>query len=672
MHNAILKFMLTASLAALLATGCTPGPGPQTTPGPAAPAPESKAETPPAPEPAARKALAEGSGSWSAPAPAAPRTPLAALRANFAKNPAARDADKTLLDIAKHQLARGELDSAAQSLEQLQEKFPLSPLYPESVFYRGLALQASGRHDEAWISLRSSLSRETSPERRALLEASLGDVYEARGEPYPALLSYARALRSDRKIFGKKILIERIEALAGEIEFHKLRSAAGRFAGTPAGMYLQAALAARERQEKPDKAARKDAPPQSEADKASAPSPVIGRVGIMLPLSGATGAAGGRVYEGIQLALRHSLAKYPHLRIQLAIRDTKSTAHSAGDAAEVAAELIEKEKALALIGPLLTQAAEGAAQVANRLKTPILTPFAVRMRMNPDFPWVFRNSITNRLQAQGLAAYAIQHLGVRRFAVLYPAERDGIELTDAFTRAVENLGGEVVKIISFPDNATDFRPQMLALGGMDDRQLNRRRRSLGLKRTDPHPINLDFEALFVPVRHEEAVLIAPQVLFYNMRAVRLLGGSGWNNPRLLEHGERYVEGAVFVDGFFPSSEEPTVARFVREYRTIFGNTPDIFSALGYDAAQIIFAAFARGAKTREDVRRHLASLRGFEGVMGLTDMGADGDALRQLFVLSVEKKKIRHLQMVMPHRTFAGGAPVGENARFSPAPPPTQ
>ena len=70
MHNAILKFMLTASLTALLVTGCQPGPGPQTTPGPAvrAPAPEAKVETPPAPEPASRKALAEGSGSWSAPA----------------------------------------------------------------------------------------------------------------------------------------------------------------------------------------------------------------------------------------------------------------------------------------------------------------------------------------------------------------------------------------------------------------------------------------------------------------------------------------------------------------------------------------------------------------------------------------------------------------------------
>ena len=416
---------------------------------------------------------------------------------------------------------------------------------------------------------------------------------------------------------------------------------------------------------------RAQTPPRSRADEPAPAAVHAGRVGVMLPLSGALGAAGGRVHQGIQLALRHSLAKYPGLRIQLAIRDTKSAAQSAGDAAEVAAELIEKEGAIALIGPLITEAAGGAARVANRLKTPMLTPFALRMRMNPDFPWVFRNSLTNRLQAQGVAAYAIQHLGMRRFAVLYPAERDGIELTDAFTQAVENLGGEVVKIVSFPENATDFREQMLALGGMDDRRLNRRRRSLGLKRTDPHPINLNFEALFAPVRHEEAVLIAPQVLFYNMRAVRLLGGSGWNDPRLLEHGERYVEGAVFVDGFFPGSAEPAVARFVSEFKKIFGRTPDIFSALGYDAARIIFSALAGGAKTREDVRRYLAALRGFEGVTGLTDMGADNDALRQLFVLSVQEKKIRHLQMVAPHRRFESalpGAAWREGALLPPAP----
>ena len=67
-----------------------------------------------------------------------------------------------------------------------------------------------------------------------------------------------------------------------------------------------------------------------------------------------------------------------------------------------------------------------------------------------------------------------------------------------------------------------------------------------------------------------------------------------------------------MDGFFPGSEEPMVARFVRGIQRDFReNAGDIFSALGYDAAQIIFAALAGGAKTREDLRRHLARSQGF-------------------------------------------------------------
>ncbi len=681
MPDSAAKFILIAALAASLLTGCGADPAPDTPAKGAArspvqktrPAPEAKAEALPtpgksAPPPRALKPLAPDSKSWSAPAPSPPEAPLAALKAKWTENPTARDADKTLLDIARHELARGDLKAAVRGLKRLQEKFPLSPLYSESAFYLGLVLQAAGRNDEAWISLRSALSGETNPERRAMLEASLGAVYERRGEPLSALLSYARAMRSDAQIFGKDILIGRVEALAKEIALHRLHAAAERFAGSPAGPLLRTALAEREEEERRREKAR-DAPPehakapsQSPAEKPSAAAGSA-RVGIMLPLSGPAGGAGGRVYDGIRLALRHSLAKYPDLRLQLAIRDTKSTALSGGDAAEVAAELIEREKAVALIGPLLTEAADAAAEAANRLKTPMLTPFALRMRMNPDFPWVFRNSLPNRLQARGAAAYAVRHLGLRRFAVLHPENRDGRELTHAFAQAVEEMGGEVARIVSFPENTTDFRAQMRALGGMDDRQLGRARRSQGLGKPAPYRLGLDFEALFVPVRHEKAVLIAPQILFYNMRGIRLLGGAGWNDPRLLEHGERYVEGAVFVDGFFSGSTEPGAARFVGEFKSAFGKAPDVFSALGYDAARIVFEALARGAKTREDVRRHLASLRGFEGVAGLTDMGADNDARRQLFVLSVQGGKIRYLQMVAPGGAFEG-------APLSPVPTP--
>ncbi len=673
MPKDIIRFIVVASLAALLISGCKTPSAPEQSSQAAAPVQQSA----PAPDEKSTQAhahyipkpLGTASGSWSAPAPPPPRTPLSALREKWAANPLDRDADRTLFGIAKHELILGNLGPAAETLKRLQEKFPLSALYPESVFYLGLALQAAGRHDEAWIHLRSSLSRETSTARRALLEASLGILYEEHDESYPALITYARALRNDPEIFGKSLLIERVRVLAREIDLHRLREASRQFAETPAGPHMQTILARREPNEKPEQSEHTQASPQGKAKEPVSPPEVNSRrVGVMLPLSGAVGAVGGRVYDGIRLALRHSLAKHPRLHIRLAVRDTKSTARSAGNAVAVATELITQEKAVALIGPLLTEAAEASAEVANRLETPMLTPFALRMRMKPEFAWVFRNSLTAPLKAQGVAAYAVGHLGLRRFAVLHPANRGGVERTAAFTQAVESLGGEVFKVLSFPENATDFGAQMRALGGMDDRRLNKLKLSLGLKKTDPYELKLRFDALFVPARHEQAVLIAPQLPFYNMRSVKLLGGSGWNDPRLLEHGEHYVEGAVFVDEFFADSAEPVVMRFASEFGSIFGKKPDVFSALGYDAAQIVFSALASGAKSREDVRRYIASLRGFEGVTGLTDMGGDNNVRRQLFVLSVQERKIRHLQMVTPHRTFAGGAPIGENTRLSPAP----
>ena len=254
MPKAIMKFIIVASLAALLVSGCGVGPGSDTSPTVKQAAPLPVQEPTPVPEPAptprqsGQKALALSSGKWSAPAPPPPAKSLASLKAKSKKNPNAPDADQTLLDIAKHQLGRGNLTEAVRSLKRFQEKFPLSPLYPEGAFYLGLALQASGRHEEAWISLRSSLSGETSPERRALLEASLGEVYEARGDALSALLSYARAMGSDPEVFRKDTLIGRIGALAKKIAPHQLRSAVERFAQSPAGPYMQAALADRERE----------------------------------------------------------------------------------------------------------------------------------------------------------------------------------------------------------------------------------------------------------------------------------------------------------------------------------------------------------------------------------------------------------------------------------------
>jgi len=641
-------------------------PAPPARPGRTAPKPEAPAA------PAKRPEKPKPIGDWAAPAPPPPERPREALLDQVRTDPEGPQTDAALYGLAQYAFAARDYPAAVRRLRTLQQRFPLSPLYAESEYLLGLTLQASGDHEKAWLPLRGSLSREGDPKRRAILHAALGEVYDARSDPFAALLAYADALSEDPGLPGRGLIVSRLAALAeGTVAMHQLILAADRFAQKAAGPHLRLSLARRAEAEGrprvalaavrrfldayPDHPGRPAAETLEKNLRAQL-SVNQGRIGVLLPLSGPAAAATERVYQGIQVALRHTLEENPRLQIQLAVRDTRSAVDTPGDAAVKAAELIEQERVVALIGPFLSLATEAAGRTADRFQTPLLTPFAIRIAMGDQSPWVFRNSLTNRLQSQGIAAYAVQELGLRRFAVIYPEDRDGRELAEVFTDSVRRLGGRVAKLVSFPPLANDFGAQMRALGGMDDTQVSRRKRALGLKKNDPFQIPLQFEALFVPAYHDKAVLIAPQVPFYNMHGIRLLGTHGWNNPQLLKYGERYVEGAIFVDGFFPESEEPRVARFVSEFTQLFGRKPDIFAALGYDAARIVFAGLAKGAKTREAMREHLAKLRGFDGLMGLTDMGADRDAQRQLFVLTVRRKKIIHLQMITPHRALPPAA----------------
>ncbi|OGL61058.1 MAG: hypothetical protein A3J27_16150 [Candidatus Tectomicrobia bacterium RIFCSPLOWO2_12_FULL_69_37] len=615
---------------------------------------------------------------WIAPAPSRPDRPREELLNLASQEPQGVRAEAALFDLARIAYADGRYAEAAGHLKALQSRFPLSSLYSDSEFWLGLSLQAAGDAEHAWLPLRGSLSRERHPLRRGFLLAALGEVYEARNDLFAALLSYAEALSTGEAIPLQERLQARLRFLAeGKVAQHQLVSATEKFRKAPTGPILRLALARQAASDGRPQAALaairrflEDYPDHPEREAAAALEKGLhdqlavnqGRVGVLLPLSGPAAAAGERVYQGIQLALRHVLEEHPKLQIQIAVRDTRGSAGSPGDAVEKTEELIQQEKVVALIGPFLSSAAEAAGAAAGKLETPLLTPFAIRTRMTERGPWFFRNTLTNKLQSAGIAAYAVRVLGLRQFAVLYPDDTDGRELARFFAESVHRLGGQIAKSIPFPHDANDFGPQMRALGGLDDTQLARQRRALGLKPGEPFRLTLTFEALFVPAYHDKAVLIAPQIPFYNMHGIRLLGGHGWDSEELLRFGERYVERAIFVDGFFADSEEPRVARFAKEYLQLFGRKPDIFSALGYDAAKIVFDGFVRGARTRREMRSYLAGLRGFEGIMGLTDMGPDGDALRQLFVLTVKRKKIVHLQMITPHREGLGGTPA-------PAPP---
>jgi len=119
-----------------------------------------------------------------------------------------------------------------------------------------------------------------------------------------------------------------------------------------------------------------------------------------------------------------------------------------------------------------------------------------------------------------------------------------------------------------------------------------------------------------------------------------LGGNGLNSPDLIRIGGKYSEGVIFVDGFFPSSENPILKEFVERYKVFFSKEPDIHSANSYDAARIILEIIKNGAKNREDVKNGLLNLIDYNGVSGITTIQQSGDSEKTLYFLTVKHGKI--------------------------------
>lgn len=357
-------------------------------------------------------------------------------------------------------------------------------------------------------------------------------------------------------------------------------------------------------------------------DRRRAETPVVGCV---LPLTGPFAPYGNKALEAVILAAgifdpskRHSL--------RLAVRDSGGDPDQTRRAVE---DLADNERVVAILGPLESKVAMEAAHRAQRLRVPIIT-LTQREGVTREGDYVFRHFLTPRMQMEALVEYAVNRLGVRRFAILYPDNSYGREMMFRFWYAVASAGGSIGGIESYKEGEADFSNHIRKLVKLEEGG------------TVPH---IDFDVLFLPDSALRARLVAPYLEFYDIVGVRLFGMSEWNVPELLEGEAEYLEGAVFADVFSRDSYNPRVMDFLDGFYGAFGRMADSFDALVFDATALIVEALEeQGIRTRKGLRDWLLSLDGYRGVTGDISFDPNGDAVKKLAILTVQNGKIVELQ----------------------------
>ncbi len=370
-----------------------------------------------------------------------------------------------------------------------------------------------------------------------------------------------------------------------------------------------------------------------------------GRIGCLLPLSGPFAIYGEEILNGIQLAASQWDASIPGPEIELLIRDTKGSEEAAVSAVE---ELALERNVSALIGPLAGKAAGAAARKAQELGIPIIT-LTQRGGVPETGNMVFRNFLTPSAQMEALAETAVLDLGIRRFGILFPENHYGRHFMNLFWDKVEDLGGEITAVESYPTDKTDFAGEVKRMVGLYyprpasvARMLEERRKLMGLEEPpgdEPEPI-VDFEAVFIPDNTERVALLVPQFPFHRVLGMRFLGTSLWQSEDLIETSGDYIQGAVFPSAFFEGLDSSGVRDFALRYREAFQSQPGLLAAAGYDTMRVLRSALeGRSVLTREDLRRALAELEGLEGVTGRISFASDGELDKRPLMLTVKGRR---------------------------------
>jgi ABC-type branched-subunit amino acid transport system substrate-binding protein/outer membrane protein assembly factor BamD (BamD/ComL family) len=367
-------------------------------------------------------------------------------------------------------------------------------------------------------------------------------------------------------------------------------------------------------------------------------------VGLVLPVSGEYGGYGLKILKGCL----HSAGIFSEVEKKKYTIIVADTNQSNVVTERWVNELVSKYNVAAIAGPLFPSTSYSAATRAQILGVPILL-LTNADRLNDIGEYVFSFGLTDASEARTIARYAVTDLNLKKFAILYPDSSSGNSEMNAFWDEIEKYGGKVVGIESYKPDKKEFSAEIKKLVGLyylDTREDEKKEwiesnkgRDKKAKQWKPYPI-IDFEAIFIPDRYDAVSIILLYLPYYDILTPIPLGTSGWNNQGLLSQAKKEAEGSIFPDIFSEKSESPEVRYFVETYRLSFNESPDRYSAMGYDACNLIIKSIEEGARTREEIRRSLLKINNYTGVTGILNFNKDREIERNFVIFQVKNGKI--------------------------------
>jgi len=347
----------------------------------------------------------------------------------------------------------------------------------------------------------------------------------------------------------------------------------------------------------------------------------VGEIGSM---TGAEATFGLSTHEGVKLAMDEANAAggINGKKIEVISIDDQGKPE---EAAIAMTKLITQNKVVAVIGEVASSRSLAIAPIAQQYKVPMISPSSTNPKVTQIGNYIFRVCFIDPFQGTVMARFALDTLKVKKLAIFRDVKNDySVGLADFFKETLLAGGGQVVADQSYSAGDMDFKSQLTAI-----------------RTAEP-------EAVFIPGYYTDVGLIVRQARELGL-TVPLLGGDGWDSPKLTEIGGAAMDGTYFSNHYSEEDKSPQVVSFIEKYKKAYGIVPNGISALGYDAAMVLIDALKRTkSSSQEDLRNAIAETKNFVGIGGKITMDENRNPVKPAVVIKVQDGKFRYTATVEP------------------------
>ena len=196
---------------------------------------------------------------------------------------------------------------------------------------------------------------------------------------------------------------------------------------------------------------------------AAAGEPV--KIGVYGPFTGGSAGMGVSMRNGVRLAADEINAAGGILgrKLELVERDDEAKNEKGG---QIMQELLEKERVVAVLGPINTGVADAALRYPNEKKVPELINVSAGAKVNELFDvygkdnYVFRIAAGDLIQSEMFVSEAVQKRGLKKPALLCDDTNYGQNGRAKMEKALEKRGVKPVYVGKFKLKDTDMTAQL--------------------------------------------------------------------------------------------------------------------------------------------------------------------------------------------------------------------